>query len=382
MADKKMNNFPAVTDLNYVYGELEDGSQVKIKKSDLASVVAGLIPGTDDNVFIVYHRKGDGYILAARMCEWPTLQAEGNVADGVMVCGGTKSVIVAPTEAAETMPLCKSAVLGRREIGEKKWAMADWDGKENTAEQVKHPECSGTGYAPGFCHAYSRMNPDNNGYGAGEWWLPSLAEMILIYQHFDLVNKALSMINGATQLITSWYWSSTEYAKDTKWNIGFGLGDLIGRGDGVEGLLRVRPVTSMVENVPISSKDVGRIYGELDRGEKVKISKADLASIVAGLLPTKRFKQIDRMKSSINTGISANAGYLDPKAYTVLVSTNYSDGDSTSYYYGILRTGMLSGDHATLYKISGNMSVTCSVSPSHEVVLNVPNTDCFAMITG
>ena len=257
---------------------------VKIKKSDLASVVAGLIPGTDDNVFIVYHRKGDGYILAARMCEWPTLQAEGNVADGVMVCGGTKSVIVAPTEAAETMPLCKSAVLGRREIGEKKWAMADWDGKENTAEQVKHPECSGTGYAPGFCHAYSRMNPDNNGYGAGEWWLPSLAEMILIYQHFDLVNKALSMINGATQLITSWYWSSTEYAKDTKWNIGFGLGDLIGRVDGVEGLLRVRPVTSMVENVPISSKDVGRIYGELDRGEKVKISKADLASIVAGLM--------------------------------------------------------------------------------------------------
>lgn len=35
MADKRMNQFTPATDMEYVYAELADGSQVKIKKSDL-----------------------------------------------------------------------------------------------------------------------------------------------------------------------------------------------------------------------------------------------------------------------------------------------------------------------------------------------------------
>ena len=44
MADKKLSSVSAVSDMNFVYAETASGETVKISKSDLASVVAGLLP--------------------------------------------------------------------------------------------------------------------------------------------------------------------------------------------------------------------------------------------------------------------------------------------------------------------------------------------------
>ena len=44
MADKKMNEFAPATDSAYIYGETTNGSQVKIKKEDLAIVLRKLMP--------------------------------------------------------------------------------------------------------------------------------------------------------------------------------------------------------------------------------------------------------------------------------------------------------------------------------------------------
>ena len=43
MADKRMNQFTPATDMEYVYAELADGSQVKIKKSDLAKNIGEIM---------------------------------------------------------------------------------------------------------------------------------------------------------------------------------------------------------------------------------------------------------------------------------------------------------------------------------------------------
>jgi hypothetical protein len=43
MADKKLSSVSAVSDMNYVYAETSSGDTVKISKSDLASVVAGVL---------------------------------------------------------------------------------------------------------------------------------------------------------------------------------------------------------------------------------------------------------------------------------------------------------------------------------------------------
>ena len=46
-----MNQYQIVTDTNYVYVELADGSQGKIKKSDLANVMNTLIGGLFPKLF-------------------------------------------------------------------------------------------------------------------------------------------------------------------------------------------------------------------------------------------------------------------------------------------------------------------------------------------
>lgn len=41
--DIKMNVFPQVTNAEYIYGELVDGSQVKINKNELACLIGAVI---------------------------------------------------------------------------------------------------------------------------------------------------------------------------------------------------------------------------------------------------------------------------------------------------------------------------------------------------
>ena len=65
--------------------------------------------------------------------------------------------------------------------------------------------------------AYSRVNANGKGLTAGKWWLPSMGELMMIYANMRKVNYALSLIEGATQLAETWYWSSTEYSATAAW---------------------------------------------------------------------------------------------------------------------------------------------------------------------
>ena len=57
------------------------------------------------------------------------------------------------------------------------------------------------------------------------WWLPSLGELFCLYANMRKINYALSLINGATQLAETWYWSSTEYSATYAWNLNLSSGD-------------------------------------------------------------------------------------------------------------------------------------------------------------
>ena len=132
-------------------------------------------------------------------------------------------LVVAPTEA--TTKWSSAAVsAGGKTTTDRLTALDDWTGKTSTAAQVTHAECNTTSYAPGFCHAYSRVNANGNGLTAGSWWLPSLGELMMIYANMRKINYALSLINGATQLAETWYWSSTEYSTTYAWFLGLSSG--------------------------------------------------------------------------------------------------------------------------------------------------------------
>ena len=252
MADRIENNLPAQSDAAYVRALDNSGNPIRISKADLAQVVAELMPQNElynklgDSVFIMFHRNSDDYPLAVKPYKWASYQSSGEIAEGVLVVEGGKMLVVAPTEA--TLTWSSAAVsAGGKTTTDRLTALDDWAGKTSTAEQVKHSECNTTSYAPGFCHAYSRVNSNGKGLTAGRWWLPSLGELMMIYANMRKINNALSLINGATQLAETAYWSSTEYSSTDEWLLDLYYGYASGWNPKATGRNRVRPVSAFAQ---------------------------------------------------------------------------------------------------------------------------------------
>ena len=247
-----LGTLPQQSDVDSIMAKDANGNPIWIKKADLAQVAAELMPAdeifdkTADGVFIMFHRNSDDYPLAVKPDKWASYQSSGEIAEGVLVVEGGKMLVVAPTEA--TLTWSSAAVsAGGKTTTDRLTALDDWAGKTSTAEQVKHSECNTTSYAPGFCHAYSRANANGKGLTAGRWWLPSLGELMMIYANMRKINYALSLINGATQLAETAYWSSTEYSTTNAWNLNLNNGGATNWGTKATNQYRVRPVSAFLQ---------------------------------------------------------------------------------------------------------------------------------------
>ena len=252
MATKKTKTLGAVTTVTTVntsqYIPLTDASG-NVTKVTLANLKAALLGGLNlnamnDGVFIMFHRKSDDYPLAVKPDKWASYQNSGEIAEGVMVVEGGKILVVAPTEA--TLYWSSAAVsAGGKTTTDRETALNDWTGKTSTAAQITHNECKTESYAPGFCASYERVNANGKGLTAGRWWLPSLGELMMIYANMRKINYALSLINGATQLAETWYWSSTEYSATFAWSLTLNHG---GAGNYTKATdqYRVRPVSAFL----------------------------------------------------------------------------------------------------------------------------------------
>lgn len=252
MATKKTKTLGAVTTVTSMntsqYIPLTDGSG-NVTKITLANLKASLLGGLNlnamnDGVFIMFHRKSDNYPLAVKPDKWASYQNSGEIAEGVLVVEGGKMLVVAPTEA--TLYWSSAAVsAGGKTTTDRETALNDWTGKTSTAAQITHSECNTESYAPGFCASYERVNANGQGLTAGKWWLPSLGELMMIYANMRKINYALSLINGATQLAETWYWSSTEYSATYAWRLllGYGTASNFTKATGQS---RVRPVSAFL----------------------------------------------------------------------------------------------------------------------------------------
>ena len=246
---KTLATVTTVTTMNTSqYIPLTDGSG-NVTKITLANLKASLLGGLNlnamnDGVFIMFHRKSDNYPLAVKPDKWASYQNSGEIAEGVLVVEGGKMLVVAPTEA--TLYWSSAAVsAGGKTTTDRLTALDDWTGKTSTAAQITHNECKTESYAPGFCASYSRTNANGKGLTAGRWWLPSLGELMMIYANMRKINYALSLINGATQLAETWYWSSTEYSATYAWFLGLSDG-YANTPAKAPGQLRVRPVSAFL----------------------------------------------------------------------------------------------------------------------------------------
>lgn len=247
---KTLNSVTTVTTMSTSqYIPLTDGSG-NVTKITLANLKASLLGGLNlnamnDGVFIMFHRKSDNFPLAVKPDKWTSYQNSGEIAEGVMVVEGGKILVVAPTEA--TLYWSSAAVsAGGTTTTNRLTALDDWTGKTSTAAQITHSECNTESYAPGFCASYERVNANGKGLTAGRWWLPSLGELMMIYANMRKINYALSLINGATQLAETAYWSSTEYSAAYAWYLGLGGGGAFSSTKAT-GQNRVRPVSAFLQ---------------------------------------------------------------------------------------------------------------------------------------
>lgn len=215
-----------------------------------------------DGIFIMYHRANDGYPLMVAPAQWPSLEAGGEIADGVVIFEGGRHLVVAPTQA-DALPWSSAEVqadlpnygnddtftaqvTGNNRLA----AMLDFNGRQHTDAAIRASSDSHVtntaAYAPGYCRLYSRANSNGKGLTAGYWWLPSVGELLMMYANKAKINYALSLIKGAQQLDTSWYWSSTETSPATAWFLYFGRGGLNTWGNKVKDKGHVRPVSAFL----------------------------------------------------------------------------------------------------------------------------------------
>lgn len=248
---KKLSDQPSVTTVNKGQEFTMTDANGNITHISLANLKSALMGGLDlnaleDGIFVMFHRKSDDYPLMVKPHKWTSYQSSGEIAEGVVVVDGGKVLVVAPTESTTTLLWSSAAVSGGgTTTTDRVTAMNDWNGKSNTSAQITHSEASGTGYAPGFCHAYSRVNSNGHGLTAGKWWLPSMGEMMMIYANLTKINYALSLINGATKVAEDWYWTSTEYSATGAWFLDLYYGGMYyDRKAAYRG--RVRPVSAFI----------------------------------------------------------------------------------------------------------------------------------------
>ena len=248
---KKLSDQQSVTTVNKDQEFTMTDARGNITHISLANLKAALMGGLDlnaleDGIFVMFHRKSDDFPLMVKPHKWTSYQSSGEIADGVVVVEGGHVLVVAPTESPTPLTWSSADVSGGgTTTTDRVTAMNDWNGKANTAAQIAHSEASGTGYAPGFCHAYSRVNANGQGLTAGKWWLPSLGEMMMIYANMTKINYALSLIEGATKLIENAYWTSTEYSATFAWYLRLGNGILYNYSKATN-WLRVRPVSAFI----------------------------------------------------------------------------------------------------------------------------------------
>lgn len=264
----------ASSDPAYIFAQKSDGTNFRISKSDLAKAIRNDATGLGgeqsgnralyDGCFIMYHKKGVGNPRAVPYADWTSLQNSGQEADGVLIVEGGHSLLIAPHEKSCHWSSNEFEVTeGIYYSSANRIKLLDvWDGKERTAKicadasspfyEESNNDSTKNTYAPGYCYNYTPHVASDGGakiwgLSAGKYWLPCVAELMMIYTHKYRINAGLALINGANQLSETWYWSSTEYSDTYSWSLNFDDG-MLEYSEKAYDSLKVRPVSAFIDN--------------------------------------------------------------------------------------------------------------------------------------
>ena len=100
------------------------------------------------------------------------------------------------------------------------------DGRANTTAILNCGSSCGTTPAATATNSYEPSGCSKDFCKKTKWFLPSIRDLITLYDAKSYVNTSLSLTasSGATILTESYYWSSTEYSSYTAWLLGMSDG--------------------------------------------------------------------------------------------------------------------------------------------------------------
>ena len=165
---------------------------------------------------------GDGHIFKASQNGFPSYDAEDIDIPDLLNCTDSNAVLTCGQGGKENTAIIMAY---RTKI-------------QNSDESNKN----GIFYqAANYCYTYqpSSVSSVKSWFAAGQWFLPNMAELNILYQNKDKVNAALQKINRKA-LQSDYYWASTRYAELKVWALDMRTSEL--RFSNMDGGGYVRPV--------------------------------------------------------------------------------------------------------------------------------------------
>lgn len=222
---------------------------LKIAKNDMVDLMNKNLTALGDGVFIGKMNRAE-WGFYPKIEEWNRTNIGITQADAdaiVIQYGGYRLGIALDEGARQWGSSTEEVVNNNNDLN-------SYDGKARTAAIMANAAFSADSpdtYAVAYAYAYSKGHTGDPGgdsvIAAKSWWLPTMGDLALIYDHFNTINLAIARINAAgkqqaTPLNRANYWSCVENSALNARYLGFDNGY---RGNTSRGSrLRVRPVTA------------------------------------------------------------------------------------------------------------------------------------------
>lgn len=190
---------------------------LKIAKNDMVDLMNKNLTALGDGVFIGKQQKEE-WGTYMRMEEWNRTNIGITQADAdaiVIQYGGYRLGIALDETTRQWGSSTTVQVNSNRDLN-------SYDGKARTAAIMTNAAFSDDSpdtYAVAYAYAYSKGHTGDPGgdstIAANSWWLPTMGDLALIYNHFNTINLAIARINAAgcqqaTPLYRLIYWSCVE----------------------------------------------------------------------------------------------------------------------------------------------------------------------------
>jgi hypothetical protein len=94
-------------------------------------------------------------------------------------------------------------------------AQSVWDGLTNNNAIVAQS---------GHLTSAAKLCIDCTAGGFSDWYLPSIQELTVLWNNYNVVARALNGISGAKPMLSGYYWSSSEVESNIAWGYYFSAG--------------------------------------------------------------------------------------------------------------------------------------------------------------